>query len=129
MNLKSIPTAELNRELERRELSAEALLKKREKLLRELEKIEIEIEASGAAGKSSSLRPKRRRAKNDMSLGDALAQSMEVRAIVSPAEASQLVKANGYKTTSKNFNMMVSNTLAKDKRFKRVARGQYERIG
>jgi len=129
MNLKSIPTVDLNRELERREMSAEALLRKREKLINELEKIESEIEASGVASGGNALRPKRRRAKNDMSLGDALAQSMEVRAVVSPAEASQLVKANGYKTTSKNFNMMVSNTLAKDKRFKRVSRGQYERIG
>jgi hypothetical protein len=129
MNLKSIPTAELNRELERRELSAEALLRKRDKLLKELEKIDSELDVSGGGDKSSALRPKRSRARNDMSLGDALAQSMEVRAVISPAEASQLVKANGYKTTSKNFNMMVSNTLAKDLRFKRVSRGQYERIG
>ena len=63
-----------------------------------------------------------------MTLGDALAHSMDIRAQVSPAEASQLVVANGYKTTSKHFNMMVSNTLAKDPRFKRVSRGQYERV-
>ena len=36
--------------------------------------------------------------------------------------------ANGFKTTSSRFNMMVSNTLAKDPRFKRVSRGQYERV-
>jgi hypothetical protein len=124
-NLKRISTADLNRELERRELDARALLKKREKLLMELSKIEADLADRGAAGE---LGVPRKRAKNDVSLGDALAQAMEVRAVVSPAEASQLVKANGYKTTSKNFNMMVSNTLAKDRRFKRVSRGQYERI-
>ena len=64
-----------------------------------------------------------------MSLPEALVQACEVGAVVSPSEAAQLVQANGFKTTSKNFNMMVSNALAKDKRFKRIGRGQYERIG
>ena len=70
----------------------------------------------------------RRRARNDISLGDALAGAMEVRAVVSPAEAAELVRSNGYKTNARNFAMMVSNTLAKDKRFKRISRGQYERV-
>jgi len=128
MNLKSVPTAELNRELKRRAGGYKALLKKREKLLKELERIETELGTTGSVARRSELRPGRSRAHNDMSLGDALAQSMELRAVVSPAEASQLVQANGYRTTSRNFNMMVSNTLAKDSRFKRIARGQYERI-
>ena len=127
MDLKSVPTEDLNRELERREKSARELLKRREKLMRELEKIETQL-ASGGDGEPSALRGGRRRARNALSLGDALAQAMEVRAVVSPAEASQLVQANGYRTTSRNFNMMVSNTLAKDSRFKRISRGQYERI-
>jgi hypothetical protein len=48
--------------------------------------------------------------------------------VVSPIEASKLVKANGYKTTSRTFNISVSQALAKDKRFKRVGRGQYEKV-
>ena len=53
---------------------------------------------------------------------------MDVRAVVSPKEAGALVLSNGYNTTSKTFNMMVSNALATDTRFKRIGRGQYERV-
>jgi hypothetical protein len=129
MNLQSISTEELNRELERREVNAIKLTKKRDMLLRELDSIEQQLAGSGVGGGVNTRRSSMgRRPKNVMTLGDALAQSMDVRAHVSPAEASQLVIANGYKTTSKHFNMMVSNTLAKDPRFKRVSRGQYERV-
>ncbi len=127
-DLKSVSTDELNRELERRAANAEKLIKKRERLLEELERIEGQIDGATTVNKRRPAAGPRRRPRNEMTLGDALANAMEVRAVVSPAEASQLVQANGYRTTSRNFNMMVSNTLAKDKRFKRVARGQYERI-
>ncbi len=59
---------------------------------------------------------------------DAIVAAMEVGAVVSPKEAAELVLTNGFQTTSKNFNMMVSNALAKDKRSKRQGPGQYERI-
>jgi hypothetical protein len=140
--LKNLSTAELQRELDRRERGADKLLAKREKLMAQVEEIDAELAALGSMATGGSSRkgrrgrparsatstPKRRRAKNDISLPDAIAAAMDVRAVVSPQEAARLVKANGFKTTSKNFNMMVSNALAKDKRFKRLSRGQYERI-
>jgi len=140
MALKSLSTSELRRELERREKNASKLQAKRDKLLQELNALDAELASLGGArgrsrGRSSTGRagPRasatgRRRARNEMSLPDAIAHAMEVRAVVSPQEAAELVKKNGFKTTSKNFNMMVSNALSKDKRFRRVARGQYERI-
>ncbi len=137
MNLKAIDTQTLAAELRRREKSQKKLLNKRTRLLKELAEVEAELAAFGslpsagrsvAVGRTATGTP-RRRAQNDVTLGDALAQAMEIRAIVTPSEAAKLVMANGYKTTSKNFAMMVSNTLAKDKRFKRISRGQYERIG
>ncbi|HTE04921.1 MAG TPA: hypothetical protein VK824_01910 [Planctomycetota bacterium] len=79
-------------------------------------------------GTQAEPRQKRARAKNAVSLADALAQCMEVRAVVTPAEAAEMVLRNGYTSTSKNLGMMVSNALARDTRFKRVSRGQYERI-
>lgn len=145
MALKSLSTADLQRELERRQRGADRLLQRRAKLLEELAAIDAELGELGMApaggmpgrargkakaGAATSAAPrtgKRTRARNDVSLPDALVQACEIGAVVSPAEASELVLANGFKTTSQRFNMMVSNALAKDKRFRRIGRGQYER--
>jgi len=135
MNLKTLDTTALMAELKRRERNSKSLIKKRDKLASQLAHVEKELAVLGAPAGGSTRgpgRPKgdgiRRRAHNKVSLADALAQAMEVRAVVSPAEASDLVKENGYKSTSQHFGMMVSNALSKDKRFKRVSRGQYERV-
>lgn len=135
MNLKNVDTAELQRELQRRAKNAEKLVTKRNRLTAELAELDAELEALGQTPPPMSASSPRRgsgggrsRAKNDMSLADAIAAAMEVRAEVTPKEAAELVKANGYQTTSKNFGMMVSNALAKDKRFKRISRGLYERV-
>ena len=135
MNIKSLDTAALKAELKRRERNAKALMRKRDKLAKQLADVEKELAAlgpTGGGGGGKGGRPKgsgtRKRARNKVSLADALAQAMEIRAVVSPSEAADLVRENGYKSTSKHFGMMVSNALSKDKRFKRVSRGQYERI-
>ena len=135
MNLKSLDTTALKAELKRRERNAKTLIKKRTKLARQLADVDGELAALGSTGAGGSrvrgttaAGTPRKRARNDVSLGDALAQAMEVRAVVSPAEAATLVQENGYKSTSKHFGMMVSNALTKDKRFKRISRGQYERL-
>jgi hypothetical protein len=86
-------------------------------------------EGSFGSGGEATERVPRQRARNAVSLADALAQCMEVRAVVTPAEAADMVLKNGYTSTSKNLGMMVSNALARDPRFRRVSRGQYERIG
>jgi hypothetical protein len=79
-------------------------------------------------GRSASGKGSRSRPKNKLTLPDAIAAAMDMGAVVSPAEAAKLVKANGYKTTSKTFSVNVSQALTKDERFKRVGRGQYERV-
>jgi hypothetical protein len=135
MNLKTLDTTALKAELKRRERNAKSLLRKRDKLAQQLAEVEKELGALGSTGtgrgpgrpKGSGTGP-RKRARNKVSLADALAQAMEVRAVVSPSEAAELVRENGYKSTSQHFGMMVSNALSKDKRFKRVSRGQYERV-
>ena len=40
-------------------------------------------------------------------------------------DAMALVLAAGYKSTSKQFQHIVNKTLLKDKRFRKVARGEY----
>ena len=134
MALRALSTSELQKELHRREKSAHKLQARRAKLIKELTEVEEKIAfLEGSAnqtrmGRFGDLGAGRRRARNDMTLPDAICAAMEVRAIVTPKEASDLVLANGFQTTSKNFNMMVSNALAKDTRFKRIGRGQYERV-
>lgn len=135
MDLTTVSTSALQAEIQRRERGIEALRRKRDRLADELGEIEAELARLGGRGGESGegsdgagARPTAPRARNRISLGDALAQAMEVRAVVTPAEAAELVRANGYQSTSKNFNMIVSNALAKDPRFRRVSRGQYERI-
>ncbi|MEM9082824.1 MAG: hypothetical protein AAGB34_04445 [Planctomycetota bacterium] len=44
---------------------------------------------------------------------------------MSVTDAAHAVQQAGYATTSDNFRTIVNQTLLKDKRFKRVARGQY----
>jgi len=137
MAITNLSTADLRRELDRRERAADKLQAKRDKLAKEIAGIEADLAALGAKtgrrgkrgtpSRGTSAGP-RRRAKNEMTLPDTIAAAMEVRAVVSPKEAAELVKKNGFKTTSKNFGMMVANALAKDARFKRVGRGQYERV-
>jgi len=131
MDLSRVSTTHLQAEIQRREHSLEALQRKRERLADELAEVESELGQLGAAPQPQAGAEEsggRERARNQIALGDALALAMEVRAVVTPAEAADLVKANGYQSTSKNFNMIVSNALAKDPRFRRIARGQYERI-
>lgn len=131
MALKNMTTADLRRELERRTRNVGKLQRRRDKLVAEIAEIDAELAALGEAGNDpapAAAAGPRRRARNAVSLPDAISAAMEIGAVVSPKEAADLVQANGYKTTSANFNMMVSNALAKDKRFKRLGRGQYERI-
>jgi hypothetical protein len=131
MALHAHSTVELQAELKRRERNAKRLVAKRNGLLMQVAEIDAEL---AALGKSiprqlvQGVRPVRHRARNDISLPDAIAAAMEIRARATPKEAAELVRGNGYKTTSKSFNMMVSNAMAKDQRFKRISRGQYERI-
>ena len=133
MALKNLSTVDLQKELERRQKSGRKLESRRAKLVQEIAEIDAELGALGiapgaapAAGRRSG--GKRTRAKNAVSLPDAIASAMDIGAEASPSEMSALVQKNGYKTTAANFNMMVSNAMAKDERFKRLGRGLYKRV-
>jgi hypothetical protein len=139
-SLASLSIEDLRREIERRQKATGHLRARREKLVAELAEIDAQLRAVGAlhnvaAPAAKPTRPRqaasapKTRATNTVSLADALAMAVEPRAVVSPAEATDLVKANGYVSTAKNMGMIVANALAKDARFKRVGRGQYERVG
>lgn len=138
MPLESLSTEELQRELARRQGELKRMHSRRDKLAQQLAELDAQIRALGGEGvaprgegrrATSSAEPRaaRTRSKNEITLSDAIALAVEVRATVTPTEVAQLVQANGYRSTSKNFAMMVANALAKDKRFRRLSRGQYER--
>jgi len=152
MALRSLSTSALRQELARREKGAAKLQKKHGKLAKALAKLESELAGLGGIiivggkrrgrppgsknrkrrGRKPGRKPGRkagsRRSKNKMGLADSLAAAIRAGTTVSPAEAIKKVKAAGYKTVSKAFNVSVSQMLAKDKRFKKKARGQYVRV-
>ena len=139
MPLEALSTEQLTRELKRRQGMLRQLVSRRNHLLRQLKELDARIADLGGpseAGLAGSARskgavedsPRRTRARNAISLPEAIAMAVEVRATITPTEAARLVLHNGYRSTSKNFGMMVANALAKDSRFKRVSRGIYARV-
>jgi len=153
-SISQLTTDEIVAELDRRERRTRQLHARQDALRSELAELEQQLASIGdslpeleaaaralPAGRASRAgsepaepaepRTRRRsgpRAKNALSLADAIAAAVEVRAQITPAEAAELVRSNGYVTNASKFTMTVANALAKDKRFRRLARGVYERI-
>jgi hypothetical protein len=153
MALKSLSTRDLRRELERREAGAAKLQKQHSGLSSRLAELEAMLADLGVNGtparrgrkpgrpKGSGAKVGRRgkvgrpkgsgkggkRAKNAMTLPEAILKGVSMGATVSPAQAAMAAKKSGYKSSSPNFGMMVANALAKDSHFKRLGRGQYQR--
>ncbi len=127
MDLSRFTTAELQSEIGRRGREMARLEARREELLAELAQLDAELGVSAVRSPGHGGGPGRR-ARNGVSLADAIAAALDLNVVVSPKEAAERVQAAGYETHAKNFGMMVSNALSKDERFRRVSRGQYERV-
>ena len=135
VNFAKLSTVDLHRELERRQKSLEQLQNRRQQLRQELAAVDQQIAELGGTtdapetrARPASSRQGRELPRNSVNLPDAIAMAVEVGATVSPTEAAELVRKNGYVTTAKNFGQIVAQALAKDGRFKRLERGQYERV-
>jgi hypothetical protein len=156
MALRSASTAALRREIERRERGAVKVAARRDKLAKQLAALDAELAELGVDGPPRRGRPPgsknkrrgrkpgrkagprtgrkpgrpagRKLPKNTRSLGDTLAATVRPGTIVSPAEAAKRVRAQGYKTTAKNFGKVVTLRLRVHKLFKHRGRGQYERV-
>ena len=153
MAMKRLSTSALRAELSRRERGATKLAKQRDKLQSKLDGILAQLADLGIDGTAKRRgrppgrrgpgrpkgsknrkpgRPKGKRAKrmkNEMSLLEAITKGVRAGSTVSPADAAVAAKKAGSRSASPNFGMMVANTLAKAKEFKRVGRGQYQRQG
>jgi len=143
--LQEMSIRELKAELKKRRTALPKLRKQRAKLLVRLRKINAQIAAiegtapargpkkkaaKKAAKKVRAKRAKkkvvrRRRVKGQPSLIDTLVSVLKPNKSLSVADATKAVLAAGYKTKSKIFRTIVSQTLSKDKRFKNVKRGVY----
>ena len=126
--LANVSLEALEKEIRRRRKLLPSLIAKRDEMNRQIAELEaLGLPARKARpGRGSAKKAKpRRRAKNKLSLADALAGVLKGKKSMSVAEAAEAVLASGYKTTSSAFKSIVNQTLIRDKRFKSVSRGQY----
>lgn len=131
-SLRTTSLAQLRKEIARREKGATKLQAKRDKLAKAMAALDAELADLGAASRgrpAAAAKGKRRRAKNDVTLPDALAAAIKAGKTVSPQQAAAAVKRTGHKSFGKAFNAQVAQALTKDKRFKRTGRGAYLRVG
>lgn len=126
-SLGKMSVASLQAEIARRQRAVSKLLRQRNTLISKLNRLDDAIRDAGGniSGRTASISG-RRRAKNKMSLAEAL-QALLKGKTMSVTEAAEKVQEAGYKTTSpKNFRTMVNQTLINhNSMFKRVDRGQY----
>jgi len=130
MSLAKLSTVALKKELQRRLEALPKLIAQRNELSRRIAEIEGVAAAEQAPKPATAPAPMKRgprvkRAKNPMSLPEALVQVISAKKSVSISDAVAGVLATGYTSTSKDFPNIVKKTLANDKRFERVSRGVY----
>ncbi len=119
--LKAASVPELQAELQRRSRRLGELKRTRERLVRELARVDRQIAEYGPAGESL----RRKRPKNPVVLVDALKRALDNRTL-SVTEAAEAVQQAGYKTTSPNFRTIVNQALIGNKKsFKKISRGKY----
>jgi len=134
--LAAVPMEDLLKEIQKRQKQLPSLQKRRARLAADLDLLDRVIAALTASGRPRRGRPRgsgaakvrrTQRAKNKMSLADALVGVMKGNRIpITAPAAAEAVKKAGYKSKAAKFRKIVALTLAKDKkRFKRVSRGKY----
>ena len=122
-SLSRVSIGELQSELARRQRQVGTLERKRERLAEQLEAVEAELAELGALG-GITVGGVRKRPQNDMNLAEALAKTLKGKTM-SVTDVTEAVQKQGYRTSAANFRTIVNQTLIKDKRFKKVSRGQY----
>lgn len=120
---------EMMAEIKRRNRVLSKLNRKRNSLLKKLAGVEAEISNHGGkvggtsvrvAGSSGIKRPR-----NEVSLVEAIAATLSKDKPMTAADIEKAVTKNGYKSGSASFKTIIFQALGKDKRFKKIARGQY----
>jgi hypothetical protein len=134
LKLGKVSVADLRKEIARRQNSLAKLVAKRDALncqIVELESLGIIVKAAGKRGRRRGLQRGRRRGRKPGrapqagSLVSRLVEVLGAKGKLSVAEAVDAILATGYKSKSKSFKLIVNQALAKNRRFKRVAKGIY----
>ena len=128
--LAKMAIAELKKEILRHTRVLPKLVAMRDALDKKIAELQSLGEPQAAPKRGRRKLTKRRvkramRASRPGSLSSKLVEVFQGKKRLSIAEVIEAVLAAGYKTKAKNFSSMVSDFLAKDKRFRRVRRGVY----
>lgn len=124
-SIEKMSVAELERIIEQRKGKVAELKQERKKLLKELERIDREIERAG--GSADGRRGGSSRPRNSMSLVAAIVEVLKNGKPMRVGDIADAVQKLGYKSSSPRFNAIVNQTLIKDKkRFESVERGVYK---
>lgn len=108
---KTLSLADLEKLVEERRASVEALLKKRELLSESIEKLDAEIQDFLTTGRSRR-RGSRKRAKNESSLRTVVLEVLtKNKKGLSLQDLADQVKVSGYKSHSRNFKNVVYQCL------------------
>lgn len=119
---------EMMAEIKRRNRMLAKLNRKRTALLKKLAALDAEIaEHGGKPGSTARVGTvsSGKRARNKMSLPDAMASVMSKDKPMTASDIEAAVVKNGYVSNSSTFKTIIFQALGKDKRFKKAARGQY----
>jgi len=118
----------LQQELRRRQRQVIGLQRKRQTLLKRLEKLDEQLSGLGvgvATGRVARGGTGRVRPQNKVSLVEALAAVLKGKTMT-VSNAAEAVKKSGYKTNAANFRVMVNQAFIKHRNiFKKVSHGHY----
>ncbi|MFZ4429005.1 MAG: hypothetical protein ACOYPS_01495 [Phycisphaerales bacterium] len=126
VGISGVSTQILQQEIRRRQRQVGALQRKRQTLLKRLQKLDEQLNELGvgggavARGGTGRVRPQ-----NKVSLVEALAAVLKGKTMT-VSNAAEAVKKSGYKTNAANFRVMVNQTFIKHRNiFKKVSHGHY----
>ncbi|MCY2929329.1 MAG: hypothetical protein NTV86_07500 [Planctomycetota bacterium] len=136
MKLANVSLLQLKAELARRQKALPKLARQRAKLLKALAAVEAEMaQVAGAEGpvrvarvaKAAPAGRKHRtgRPPRPGSLKAIILAAMGPKKALSVPEAVQAAIDGGYKSQSKNFRLLVNQTLLNEPEFRKVSRGKY----
>lgn len=132
--LAKVSVEELKKEIVRRQRALPKLIAKRDALDKKIAELQGLGEVKAAPKRARRKMGKKRVKKLEKkvmpvsragSLASKLVEVFQNKKRLSVVEATDAVLATGYKSKSKDFGNIVSMTLSKDKRFRRVRRGVY----
>lgn len=126
--LKNLSIDDMLKEIKRRNRLIAKLNRSRATLLAKVAEIDEAIKANGGEIKNmgkTRKAPAGVRQRNQEALPDVIASVLSKETPLNASQIEEAVIAKGYRSSSTAFKTIIFQALAKDKRFKKAARGQY----